>query len=154
MKTTLRILVLSISIMIISSCDKRDTAPELQNDSINKIMPLGASRVQGDRPNYESFRFELWKALVEDGWTFDFIGTQSDAAFYPAFEGENFDADHEGRSGWTSGFILNGLDIWLDQTGAPDIVLFSSPGAMMHYKTHLTLKLSQISMRSLIHYKN
>ena len=40
----------------------------------------------------------------------------------------NFDVDHEGRSGWTSGEILNGLGDWLNQTGSADIVLLSSPG--------------------------
>ena len=40
----------------------------------------------------------------------------------------NFDLDHEGRGGWTSGEILNGLGDWLNQTGSADIVLLSSPG--------------------------
>jgi lysophospholipase L1-like esterase len=40
----------------------------------------------------------------------------------------NFDKDHEGRGGWTSGQILDGLNDWLNQTGAADIVLLSSPG--------------------------
>ena len=29
----------------------------------------------------------------------------------------NFDIDHEGRGGWTSGEILDGLNDWLNQTG-------------------------------------
>lgn len=91
-------------------------------------MPLGASRVEGARPDFESFRYELWKDLSENGWTFDFIGTQSDNASYPSFNNKNFDIDHEGRGGWTSGEILDGLEGWLSQTGSPDIVLFSSPG--------------------------
>ena len=92
------------------------------------IMPLGASRVEGGRPMFESFRYELWKDLRELGWSFDFIGTQSDEADYPAFDSATFDTDHEGRSGWTSGQILLNLDGWLGQTGSPDIVLLSSPG--------------------------
>ena len=59
-------------------------------------MILGASRVEGDRPNYESFRYELWKDLIENNWTFDFIGTQLDSRFYPLFNNLNFDTDHEG----------------------------------------------------------
>ena len=39
-----------------------------------------------------------------------------------------FDIDHEGRGGWTSGQILDGIGNWLTETGPPDIVLFSSPG--------------------------
>ena len=90
-------------------------------------MPLGASRVMGARPAHESFRYELWKDLTEDGWTFDFIGTQSDYSDYPAFYGEDFDIDHEGRGGWRSSQILEGLPEWLPFIGSPDIVLFSSP---------------------------
>jgi hypothetical protein len=91
-------------------------------------MPLGASRVQGNRPKYESFRYELWKDLNTNGWKFDFIGTQTDKASYPSVNGENFDVDHEGRGGWTSGEILDNINTWLNATDTPDIVLFSSPG--------------------------
>jgi lysophospholipase L1-like esterase len=128
----LKILVLGISLLMFSSCDKDVTTANPQNNpesnSINKIMPLGASRVAGDRPEYESFRYELWKDLREQDWTFDYIGTQSDEAYYPMFNNLDFDTDHEGRAGWTSGEILNDIDNWLAETGAPDIVLFSTPG--------------------------
>ena len=66
--------------------------------------------------------------LKENNFVFDFIGTQSDEATYPSFNGENFDVDHEGRGGWTSGDILDGLNDWLEQLETPDIVLISSPG--------------------------
>ena len=110
------------------SGNQDDNEQEQISDSINKILPLGASRVEGARPDYESFRYELWKDLVENDWVFDFIGTQSDQADYPTFSGKDFDRDHEGRGGWTSGQILEGLPGWLEQTGGPDVVLFSSPG--------------------------
>ena len=125
----LKILVLGISLMMFSACDKDDdSTPNPQSTSINKILPLGASRVEGARPHFESYRYELWKDLKENDWTFDFIGTKSDDESYPAFSNENFDINHEGRIGWTSGGILSGLNGWLSQTGSPDIVLFSSPG--------------------------
>ena len=110
-----------------TSCDENDLVKP-KSTSINKIMPLGASRVQGNRPEYESFRYELWKDLIDNDWTFDFIGTQTDEATYPIYNNLSFDLDHEGRGGWTSGQILDELINWLEQTGAPDIVLFSSPG--------------------------
>lgn len=129
MKLTFNILVLGISLMMFNACGKDDdTTQKPKSNSINKILPLGASRVEGARPEFESFRYELWKGLKENDWTFDFIGTQSDNASYPSFNNENFDIDHEGRGGWTSGEILKGLNGWLNQTGSPDIVLFSSPG--------------------------
>ena len=113
------------------SCSDNEDSIEITNpvrNSINKIMILGASRVEGDRPNYESFRYELWKDLIENNWTFDFIGTQLDGGSYPLFNNLNFDTDHEGWAGWTSEEILNIITNSLSQTGAPDIVLFSVPG--------------------------
>ena len=129
MKLAVNILALGISFMMLSACNKNNvTSPQPQSISINKILPLGASRVEGARPEFESYRYELWKDLKENNWTFDFIGTQFDEATYPTFTSDDFDIDHEGRGGWTSSEILDGLNGWLNQTGSPDIVLFSSPG--------------------------
>lgn len=121
--------LITLSVLItICSCKTYELQQKPLSNSINKIMPLGASRVEGDRPEFESYRYELWKELIKNGWTFDFIGTRSDEASYPTFNGKGFDSDHEGRGGWTSGQILKGLGGWLRLTGPPDIVLFSSPG--------------------------
>ena len=80
MKLTMRTLAFVIPLFLFNACNKEyDTIPAPQSASINKIMPLGASRVEGARPQYESFRYELWKDLKENDWKFDFIGTQSDA---------------------------------------------------------------------------
>lgn len=129
MKTTkIFPMLLGLLLLLLTACEKDDTNPKPPSTSINKILPLGASRVEGARPIFESFRYELWKDLTEGDWEFDFIGTQSDNATYPSVTGEVFDIDHEGRGGWTSDQILEGLEKWLDETGAPDVVLFSSPG--------------------------
>ncbi|HAA17415.1 MAG TPA: hypothetical protein DCP28_01060, partial [Cytophagales bacterium] len=53
----------------------REALPIEQSTSINKIMPLGASRTAGRRPDHDSYRYWLWQDLVANGWTFDFIGT-------------------------------------------------------------------------------
>lgn len=123
-------LLFLIFISFIFSClsDRNEFDNQNSNESIKKIMPLGASRVEGDRPNYESYRFNLWKYLKQDNLYFDFVGTQSDYSYYPTFDGEEFDIDHEGRGGWTSGDILDEIGNWLIETETPDIVLFSSPG--------------------------
>ena len=110
-------------------CDEEsDSIPKPQSNSINKILPLGASRVEGARPEYESYRYELWKKLMETNLVFDFVGTQTDQFSYPQFNKLTFDSDHEGRGGWTSGDILQELTNWLNQIGQADIVLLSSPG--------------------------
>lgn len=98
------------------------------NTTINKIMALGASRVEGNRPKYESFRYETWKDLIENNYSIDFIGTQNDPGSYPVVKNFDFDPDHQGRGGWTSGDILDQLESDLDLAGTPDVVLFSSPG--------------------------
>ena len=118
------LLLCSLLIFTCSSGDSSGYISDPNNSSVTKIMPLGASRVEGERPNYESYRYYLWKKLKENNFVFDFIGTQSDEATYPSFNGENFDVDHEGRGGWTSGDILDGLNDWLEQLETPDIVLF------------------------------
>ncbi|MCH2045904.1 MAG: GDSL-type esterase/lipase family protein [Saprospiraceae bacterium] len=119
---------------IFLSCDKEkngsnvDCGTTAESTSINKILPLGASRVEGGRPDYESYRYELWKRLVDGGWTFDFIGSNCDDGSYAVYAGNSFDNNHEGRGGYTSGQILAGIDEWLVASGSPDVVLFSSPG--------------------------
>jgi hypothetical protein len=123
-----KILAIGITLFMFNSCDAIEVKPKPTSNSINKIMSLGASRVEGNRPDYESFRYELWKDLTQNNWTFDYIGTQSDAASYPTFNNSDFDIDHEGRAGWTSWEILNGISTWLAETGGPDIVLYSSAG--------------------------
>lgn len=129
MKFKVNILVFGILFIITNACKKDDeSTPKQENISKNKILPLGASRVEGARPQYESFRYELWKDLKENSFEFDLIGTQTDDASYPVFGSDSFDNDHEGRGGWTSGEILNEIGDWLNQTGPADIVLLSSPG--------------------------
>ena len=127
----LNLKILSVVLLLITmfACGQDDeVTAKVNNTSINKILPLGASRVEGARPEYESYRYELWKQLKENGWQFDFIGTQKDDASYPLFESNNFDKDHEGRGGWTSGDILEDINDWLNTTGPVDIALISSPG--------------------------
>lgn len=124
----IKLLMVGITVLFFHSCCKDTSEQPLPNTSINKILPLGASRVEGARPDFESYRYELWKDLVGNDWTFDFIGSRQDNANYATFNGSVFDTDHEGRGGFTSGEILAGIRSWLDITGPPDVVLFSSPG--------------------------
>ena len=121
------------SIFIIFSCVNEASTNEINSSSTpstsdNKIMPLGASRVDANRPYFESYRYELWKLLLNSELEFDYVGTQNDNSDYPPYLGETFDIDHEGRGGWTAEGILSEMDNWLDNTDIPDIVLFSAPG--------------------------
>ena len=119
-------------LFVFTACtdDEGTTVNEVDppSDALNKIMPLGASRVEGARPVFESYRYELWKLMLDGNYSVDYIGTMEDESNYPTYAGQSFDDDHEGRGGWTSGQILDGINNWLDQIDTPDIVLFSSPG--------------------------
>jgi len=111
-------------------CDKTENEAYCQteaNITKNTIMPLGASRVEGNSPDYESYRYELWKLITDAGFEFDFVGTNCDAADYPDFNLQSFDRNHSGFGGWTSNDILDNIEDWLNEISSPDIVLFSSP---------------------------
>lgn len=125
------VLLTTVALFLFTGC-RTSTSPFCQGnqqEAKNLILPLGASRVQGSPPDYYSYRRDLWKLLIDGGWTFDFLGSQEDAYAYPLYGADcEFDPNHEGHSGYTSGEILSELPSWLNQYPAPDIVLFSSPG--------------------------
>ena len=98
-----------------------------------RIMMLGDSITQGAYYN-DSYRYYLWKALVDADIEFDFVGSLS-ANYggnpnWVAYKGQTFDPDHEGHWGWCAENILRGikgqrknnLKNWLDEY-TPDIVL-------------------------------
>lgn len=88
----------------------RDCITQTPTSSTIHILPLGDSRVEGARPFFESYRYELWKLLLENKWEVDFIGTRTDQSDYPAFQGICFDNDHEGTGGATTKDILATLE--------------------------------------------
>ncbi|MCF7945947.1 MAG: hypothetical protein K9L24_03750 [Spirochaetia bacterium] len=131
MKWYIHMLLIMIAVVLFGSCKSVTNSGEAsssQTTTATTIMPLGASRVEGSRPEYESFRYPFWERLVESGREVDFVGTRYDNAPYLDVNNVSFDRDHQGLSGWTSGQILEELPRWLEEVGAPDIVLFSSPG--------------------------
>lgn len=123
---------LLFAILCITNCSKDDRNEEtLTCTSIEKgtkIMPLGASRVQGFPGLFESYRYALWKDLIDGEWAFDFVGTNQDLWEYESYKNFCFDNEHEGRGGWTAVQINENIKNWLDAVGEVDIVLFSSPG--------------------------
>ena len=126
-------LIYFLFIMILLGCESSEeteieTEACVSSEGKVTIMPLGASRVQGFRPVFESYRYALWKEIIDGDWSVDFVGTQKDIALYDSHQNYCFDYDHEGHSGWTSAQINNQIEDWLNQTETADIVLFSSPG--------------------------
>ena len=94
-------------LIIISSCKKDN---EQENDS------------------YESYRYELWKNLIDNNYNFDFIGREKDYGTYPLYAGLEFDNDHEGSGGFESEDVLANIDEILTTIASPDIVLLSIGG--------------------------
>lgn len=119
------LILLSISIGCTSnkSVIEEMTPP---SNSKNKILCLGDSRVDGFRPHYESYRYDLWKNLVNTTKEFDFIGSFKDDASYPLYNNLTFDNDHSGIGGDTTIGVINRLDIALSDT--PDFVLLGIGG--------------------------
>ena len=94
-------------LIIISSCKKHN---EQENES------------------YESYRYELWKNLIDNNYNFDFIGREKDYGTYPLYAGLEFDNDHEGSGGFESEDVLANIDEILTTIASPDIVLLSIGG--------------------------
>ncbi len=99
-------------------------------------MCLGNSITQGNN-DYASYRFELWKMLVEAGTDFAFVGSHNtnyggqSPAFGTQLQGQTFTNYNEGHWGWSADQILNGnneqpasgkLNDWLTSY-TPDFVL-------------------------------
>ena len=48
---------------------------------------------------FESYRYGLWKNLVDYGYDFDFVGSQKDYGTYAEYLDQEFYKDHEGQGG-------------------------------------------------------
>ena len=101
------LILISLFATIISSCKKDD---EEENDF------------------FESYRYELWKNLVDNNYNFDFVGRQKDYGTYEEYSGEEFDNDHEGGGGFESEDVLANIDEVLAAISSPDIILLSIGG--------------------------
>ncbi len=80
------------------------------------LLPLGDSITHGNAA-YQSYRYPLWQGLVDAGLDADFIGSLDTNAGgnppFPDYQGEVFDLDHEGHSGFRADEVRDGLGIWL-----------------------------------------
>lgn len=113
------------------SCSKDDdeiTITPNNSSSQFQLMPLGDSRVEGDRPEFESYRYELWKNLLANNWDFDLIGNLKDPASYPTFQGANFDPDHEGIGGDRTDQVLERTRELVAQNSVGNVILLGIGG--------------------------
>jgi len=126
---------LTLPLLFLLACDD-STEPvsnpggteELQPEQI-ALLPLGDSRVEGARPAYESYRYELWKLLVAAEHDINFTGNFEDPAVYPSFMEAPFDDEHAGVGGDQTVDVLSRLDDALNSANRPpDIVLLGIGG--------------------------
>lgn len=86
-----------------------------QADETINILPLGDSITHAEI-NRASYRYFLWKKLIDEGIDFDFVGsmnTQLDTYSkgetpQPDYKGKSFDKDHEGHFAWEVNHIWGG----------------------------------------------
>ena len=84
-------------------------------EHVYRILPLGDSITQAEADR-ASYRYPLWKMLVDAGLEFEFVGSMNTHLGVPRkgpppqpdYKGRPFDPDHEGHFGWTTGDIING----------------------------------------------
>ncbi len=99
--------------LITDSEDIKITIKEKIIQPTVNILPLGDSITQA-RYDQLSYRYPLWKLLIDEGKDINFIGTQNqtygDTRSWPSYNGLQFDQDHEGHSGETADWILDRLD--------------------------------------------
>ncbi len=89
------------------------------------IACIGDSITQSNS-SYKSYRYSLWKKLIDNGVPFDFVGSLSSnfggSPVWPTYLGKSFDPNHEGHWGWRTDEILANLPTWLGSY-TPDIAL-------------------------------
>ncbi len=109
--TMIRISVTSILIFFLLVSGNVLAAPAAATGPV-KILALGDSITQAES-NRASYRYPLWKMLVDEGLEFDFVGSmnkQFGAGTPPHgdYKGRKFDPDHEGHFAWTTDEFLRG----------------------------------------------
>jgi acyl-CoA thioesterase-1 len=96
-----------------------------------RIVCIGDSITQGRKGGgaakpTQSWRYPLWKLLVDAKAKVDFVGSLSEgfdgSPDWPDYQGLKFDRDHEGHWGWTTRGIREKLPVWI-KGYTPDVAL-------------------------------
>ncbi|HHP7242539.1 MAG TPA: SGNH/GDSL hydrolase family protein [Cyclobacteriaceae bacterium] len=124
----------AFALLVLISCEEdEDSTAQNDNDSLSDsqlaVLTLGDSRVDGASPDYESYRYELWKNMVLAGYEVNMIGPFDDEWSHPEFMGMTFDDDHAGIGGNTTEQVIGRLDQALNSANRPpDIVILGIGG--------------------------
>lgn len=88
---------------------------QAEADQSLRILPLGDSITQAEI-NRASYRYPLWKQLIDAKIDFDFVGSMDTQLStyskgtppHPNYKAQTFDPDHEGHFAWQISDIVNG----------------------------------------------
>jgi len=138
MRNTFRYSLLLLSVAFIACgdddstnsgpCTEAEGCTLAQNTTATKfLLTPGDSRVEGARPSFEAYRYELWKLFQANGHSVDFIGSQTDQACYPAVDGACFDPQHDATGGFTTPEVLGRLQN-TTYSNTPDFVTLGIGG--------------------------
>lgn len=124
-----RVFIIITYTLICLGCNSNTDSVEVEQSEI-KIMMLGDSRVDGSNSlnGHQSYRYELWKNLIDNNFEFDFIGNVIDVIDYPSYQGNIFDPNHSGYGGYKSYTILDRFVDIVDPNSIPDLVLLGIGG--------------------------
>jgi len=112
-----------------------------------KIVCIGDSITQGRKGGgaaapTQSYRYPLWKKLVDLGANVDFVGSLNGGfdgdPEWPDYKGKRFDREHEGHWGWTSRAVREKLPEWI-KGYTPDVALILLGTNDANPKLNLTL---------------
>src|SRR5579862_821314 len=123
-----------------------------------RIVCIGDSITQGRKgggPNKptQSYRYPLWKLLVDLGANVDFVGSlgggfEGDPE-WPDYRGKPFGRRHEGHWGWTTRAVREKLPEWI-RGYTPDIALILLGANDANPKLNLTIDDTAKDMEQLI----
>lgn len=127
--STLTLLLVVFSVLLLPACDSAPPEDVPAPEGAFTILTIGDSRVEGARPLFESYRYELWKNFVRNERIVNFVGPLDDEADYPSFQNQAFDDDHAGVGGFTTVDVLRELDDILNSlTTPPQVILLGIGG--------------------------
>lgn len=105
MNFKLRIALLSFLCVVILSCETEEDIAEIEIDT------------------FESYRYDLWKKLLDHEIDFDFVGTIEDSYEYQDYLNTTFDSNHQGVGGIETEGVIASLRSVLFSIESPDVVL-------------------------------
>lgn len=109
-------LVIAMVASVVALAQTATAASPGESNGGVRIMPLGDSITDGYTPYPGGYRVGLWSRLAADGYSIDFVGSQTNGP------SELGDHDHEGHSGWRIDQLDANIVNWL-QTSDPRTIM-------------------------------